>query len=484
MPDSPKPDLNEETDVGEASSSEVRADSIPERGVPASSPDLSGGKRDLMFLLLGSLITAVLAFLGVLFTFSGSLDSLLTSLLTSVGIIVGTTVVLLIVLLILGVTYSLHKGKIDAAARSFATTYIRNSATELQNNVGNLNQNIDRLSDHVGNLNDKILELDGEVQRLDEDVVEKFTGTTEGPTRNRGILNQMSTLMNRLKIADEETYFYRDDSKGTEGGFIRDERALNQTKPYDELCILGTMMGIGEKGYNVCKHVSKLVEKRLDNDLDKPPFSECRLAVPVGTDVEDSKFGLSARWFALKIISSIHNEYEKRDGKSLHEVEVQISFLSQLSDIFPALQIWGEAKCLVVPSVGEFDRSGVAEEYNHDPVADALPVALGIRRTVGRGGRNGEDTTYSLDETLNRIKKTFDNGYFNNDALTYRSRTDGVSSDEEEYKVNVANGCYAVDNVKNEIGTNYDFDNGRLAKIETESDVQSVIDDLEDVIKS
>jgi cell division protein FtsB len=472
-----------ETNNGGVSSSGNQEDTGKDEHGPTYNPDFSSSIKNITYLLIGGFLTVFLSFVGG--TLVGSKpDSLLTY-----NVIVGGISAIILALLVFGyIFYRLNKGKVQAAGRWFATEFLEKTADQLGDNVEKFHKSIDRLDGgidgldeefggRVQHLSEKVQDLKKEIQRLDDDIVKEFTGDTEGKRRNRGILNRMSVLMDRLSIADEEMYFYQEDPDNTEHHFIHDDQALTQR--YDKVRILGTMMGVTGDGYNVCEHIGKLVEKRLKEDSQGCPFRVCDIAVPVGSEVVTSYRGLCARRFALQLLSTVHDAYEKESDGGLPNIEVRISFLSHLSDIFPAIQIWDRKKCLVVPSVGKIDHTDADAES--DPVAEALPVAIGIRETIERI-KDDKEAEYKLGGTLGRIVDIFEDGYFENHALAYRFTTDDDSSGVEQYRFEAPGQSYTTANIKDDIGAQC-FDTSLFADITTKEEVNAVIRKLDDQLE-
>lgn len=173
------------------------------------------------------------------------------------------------------------------------------------------------------------------------------------------------------------------------------------------LRIVGTMLGTyGQYGLGLADEISDLFKKKVGHG--RPPFRVAYFGAPGHLDGVDEQayngitgtglnclYPYSARITACKLLLSVcetlNNELHGEVGDTLR---VNIRYVP-VSDIFPAIQLWGDECGMVLFSTGHQDRQS----------ARALPVAVMLKKEVSVYGTSSEPVTFNLAKTLERLNQ-------------------------------------------------------------------------------
>ena len=181
-----------------------------------------------------------------------------------------------------------------------------------------------------------------------------------------------------------------------------------------ELRIVGTMLGTyGEGSLGLANTLI-----RISVESKTLPFEAAYFCVPghrKGDEVgvgSESLYPFSARVAAGKILLAVSKPIQRGDlalppaGLGIH-----INFLDQV-DIFPAIQMWGNDRAMVLCSTGAEDRkdyrSGDGNRIMSTAVTKAMPVALMLKK---ESQLHGNDKPHTITRTLRRIRRHLDEDY-------------------------------------------------------------------------
>ena len=186
----------------------------------------------------------------------------------------------------------------------------------------------------------------------------------------------------------------------------------------------------GEQSYKVVHHVATDLRYKLarQGKTAKWPFKEIRLVVPAYSKRKDRKlvnfrpnelpgyvvYPYCARAFAVSAGLELRRALADA-GKTIESsLPVKIRF-STLRDAFPAMQIWGVDRCLILCSVGINDKTGATQPGEPiRSIAQAMPIGIGMRKII-RTGNN----VFDLSDSLDRICHYFD-------ADPFKENGDGI----------------------------------------------------------
>jgi hypothetical protein len=222
-----------------------------------------------------------------------------------------------------------------------------------------------------------------------------------------GVLVDLETLVNshRAQYNIGQVALVEREFDNLQKAFVTHSGLSSPTTNTLTLRIVGTMLGTyGQYGLGLADEISDLFKERAG--YHSPPFHTAYFGAPghlVGSDEDayasitglNCLYPYSARITACKLLLSVcetlNNELHSELGDTLR---VNIRFL-RVSDIFPAMQLWGDECGMVLFSTGHQDRQA----------ARAVPVAVMLKKEVSIYSNSTSPMKLSLANTLKRLNQ-------------------------------------------------------------------------------
>ncbi|MEW7987676.1 MAG: hypothetical protein AB2799_17960 [Candidatus Thiodiazotropha sp.] len=244
---------------------------------------------------------------------------------------------------------------------------------------------------------------------------EDFSWDAQTDEKHAGIVQALNSAINRIKLIREEIYVFSENPEDAERSFVcHEDNIYNSTAI---LRIAGTMAGVsGINDYDVIHHLCNLTEARIrHNKTPLFPFKTLQLAVPSRPVNADSTTGSNvypyyARRFSLALFKEI-SKVVRNNGQNIPPsgLTIEIAYNNQ-TDQFPALQIWDERKCLVIPSAGVEDKDNIDGTVTESRIIKSIPLGIMIKDKI-QSDQAGQKEI-NLENSLVRIVKYFDNTLF------------------------------------------------------------------------